>query len=427
MSIGSAFSAAAPLIGGAASKIGSSGRESAARGTASQSLVLNQNSPFGSSAFNPSNQSLSFGLTPGANRALGSTPSLLNPNVNIPRVNSAAINSSTDEIRKNVSGTSERVRDSLADTGREVGAISNLSRSDLNTSLAQSSALFGKLQQGEVLTRDQLSGLLARIRPGFGELTASVEATIESERERTQSNLRDNLSRRRVLGSSFAEGTISSSNLEFAEKKRQARAESFLAELDLSRQVLQQQFTNQFETVNLGLQRINDEVSARLQQFQTEVGARLQLGQLETSSLLGLGQLSLDSERTRIQAELEKTGLDQQAAIAESQQQVDRTLANLGISEEQFDRFLEIGRLTNDISQGLQSSFATNDRLQQELLAEGARGRGGAFSDAAGSIGDAVGGFDFGSIFGGGSDLAGGSGSDVFNLDTSAVSGTTFF
>ena len=420
MSFGSVLSAAAPVIGGGLSKIGSSGRQRAAQRAASRSLVLNQSSPLSESRFNPATQSLSFSLTPQANQALSNLPPLLNPRVEIPRPREALINSSLDEIRKNFSGTSERVRDSLADTARDVTSTITNFRGELNTSLAQSSALFGKLQEGEALTRDELGGLLSRVRPGFGELSAAVEATIESERQRSVSDLRGNLAQRRVLGSSFAESTVASTNAEFAQRKRVARAESFLAELDLSRQILQQQFTNQFETVQLGLQRINDAIAAKLTQFQTELQGRLQLGELETSSLLSLGQLGLDSERARIAAELERAGLDQSAAIAEAEQEVERTLANLGITEEEFNRLLEVGKLTNDIASGLQSSFSANSRLQQDLLAEGARGRGGAFTSAIGGLGDILDDVDFG----GG--LSGGGGSDFFNLTPTTLPGGSF-
>jgi len=84
----------------------------------------------------------------------------------------------------------------------------------------------------------QFDNLLGRVRPGFGELTDARVTAVDRARQRSVSNLRGNLQRRRVLGSSFANDDLVRAEKEFAEQEALVRAQSFLEELDLTARLI---------------------------------------------------------------------------------------------------------------------------------------------------------------------------------------------
>lgn len=113
---------------------------------------------------------------------------------------------------------------------------------------------------------NQIAGLRSQVRPGFGRLTESRVQAIENARRRSIGNLRENLQRRRVLGSSFGQDALARAEAEFAQEEAQARAQSFLEELDLSQRLLEKETesrANRFQTVlnDLNLQA---EIATRL-------------------------------------------------------------------------------------------------------------------------------------------------------------------
>lgn len=98
---------------------------------------------------------------------------------------------------------------------------------------------------------DEIGSLRPTLAPGISGLRAARLAEIENARAASVSNLRDNLQRRRVLGSSFGEDALTRANAEFAQQRERVAGESFLQEFE--------------GTVNL----INQEFTARRAQFQT--------------------------------------------------------------------------------------------------------------------------------------------------------------
>lgn len=79
--------------------------------------------------------------------------------------------------------------------------------------------------------RGELTALRGEVRPGFGRLTESRIAGLRDQQRRSVGNLREELSRRRVAGSSFATREISALESEFGRQEDFIRAESFLQEL----------------------------------------------------------------------------------------------------------------------------------------------------------------------------------------------------
>lgn len=99
---------------------------------------------------------------------------------------------------------------------------------------ADRQALTGKLS-GVFSDRAQaLKGLLGEVTPGFGRLTKSRLAQLSDARNRTVGDLKSSLERRKVLGSSFANDTITRAEGEFARAEDEIVATSFLQEIDIS-------------------------------------------------------------------------------------------------------------------------------------------------------------------------------------------------
>jgi len=74
-------------------------------------------------------------------------------------------------------------------------------------------------------------------------------------------NLRENLERRRVLGSSFAQDAFTRTNAEFAKQADAVTADSFLKSLDATQQLIGQEFTARRGQFQTGLDELNLEAS----------------------------------------------------------------------------------------------------------------------------------------------------------------------
>lgn len=116
--------------------------------------------------------------------------------------------------------------------GREGGTQFTFGRSSsVNDSLS-------KIGQAGDFGAARLDELLGRVRPGFGDLTTSRVAAVRDRADAALSDLRSNLARRRIAGSSFANDSLVRAEREFAREEQQVRAEAFLQEIDLTSQLL---------------------------------------------------------------------------------------------------------------------------------------------------------------------------------------------
>ena len=122
---------------------------------------------------------------------------------------------------------------------------------------------------------DLIGGLRGRVAPGVSELRAQRLGEIESARSAAIGNLRENLQRRRVLGSSFGQDTISRAESEFAGQRDRVAAESFLQELDMTNQLINQEFETRRSQFQTGLNELNlqADIATKL-----SAGATAQLG-----------------------------------------------------------------------------------------------------------------------------------------------------
>ena len=102
-----------------------------------------------------------------------------------------------------------------------------------------------------------INNLEKQVTPGFGRLTQARVNAIGDARRRTIGDLRENLSRRRILGSSFANDAETRASAEFAKLEEEARAQSFLEELDLSSRLIDRQTELNVANLNAALSELN--------------------------------------------------------------------------------------------------------------------------------------------------------------------------
>jgi len=131
------------------------------------------------------------------------------------------------------------------------------------------------------------------VRPGFGEITESRVAAVERARQRATGDLRENLARRRVSGSSFGADTLARAEQEFGQAEADVRARSFLEELDASTRFLELQSNAQLAEIQTFINELNLEADIALKlsgQMSAALTANNQLlAQLAASNAQGIG------------------------------------------------------------------------------------------------------------------------------------------
>ncbi len=139
-----------------------------------------------------------------------------------------------------------------------------------------------------------LSALRASVAPGASALRAARLAELENARRQATGDLRDNLARRRVLGSSFAQDSLARTDLAFAQQRDAVVAESFLQELQLTQQLTQAEFEARRGEFQTALDELNlqTEVATQLASGATaQLGANARLkAQLDADAAAGAGK-----------------------------------------------------------------------------------------------------------------------------------------
>jgi hypothetical protein len=116
---------------------------------------------------------------------------------------------------------------------------------------------------------DIFKGLRESVAPGMSALRAARLAEVENARSRAIGNLRDNLQRRRVLGSSFGQDAVNRGEAEFSNQAQQVEADSFLQELEQTSNLTQQEYDARRGEFQTYLDDLN---------LQAEVGTQLASG-----------------------------------------------------------------------------------------------------------------------------------------------------
>ena len=91
----------------------------------------------------------------------------------------------------------------------------------------------------------ELGDLQPLVEPGFGRLTEAGIRAVRDARRSSIGDLKQNLARRRVAGSSFAGDDIARTNAEFAKKENEFASQAFTQELALSNELINQKATAQ--------------------------------------------------------------------------------------------------------------------------------------------------------------------------------------
>ena len=143
----------------------------------------------------------------------------------------------------------------------------------------------------------ELEALQGRLEPGFGQLTTTTRDVfgearrrLEGQQTQTIGDLRSNLARRRVLGSSFADDAVARRDLDFENEFRrldvaenQALAQNFLQEIEGTVNLVNQRFEILTGTLGTEIAQAN---------FETETATRIASG--TSASLAQLAALLTD-------------------------------------------------------------------------------------------------------------------------------------
>ena len=130
--------------------------------------------------------------------------------------------------------------------------------------LAPTSALsstIGNLQSTFGQAASAFGNLAQTVAPGFSQFRQAGLSQLANTQAGNISNLTQNLAQRRVLGSSFANASLSQANADYAQNQANFVAQSYLQELQASQQLIQQEFAAKTSEFKVGLDQMNLEAS----------------------------------------------------------------------------------------------------------------------------------------------------------------------
>lgn len=130
---------------------------------------------------------------------------------------------------------------------------------------------------------DELRGLIPLSSQGFGRLTEAGLNRIGDQRRRAIGNLRENLARRRLSGSSFAADAVSRAEAEFAREEADFEARTSLQEIDMATRLVDAATQSEIASAQTALEQLN---------FESQLGAQLSS---EMNSILS-GNAQLQSQ-----------------------------------------------------------------------------------------------------------------------------------
>lgn len=142
--------------------------------------------------------------------------------------------------------------------------------------------------------------LLGKLPIGYGDITKARVGVIQDEKQRSSSDLRSNLARRRVIGSSFGDDALTRQNAEFAKQESEQRSLSYLEELDANVKLIDRRTELQLgeinDTLNLTTQAYDLSRAADQTQLD-ELNVQLDLAKGILSNLMNLTQSNANNER----------------------------------------------------------------------------------------------------------------------------------
>lgn len=155
------------------------------------------------------------------------------------------------------------------------------------------SSTVGNLQSTFGQAASAFGNLASTVAPGFSQFRQAGLGQLATTQAQNISNLSQNLAQRRVLGSSFANASLSQANADYAQNQANFIAQSYLQELSASQQLIQQQYTAQAEQFSTGLNQMNLEASLA---SQLSTNASSSMNQIATA------QAQLDAQNAQANA-----------------------------------------------------------------------------------------------------------------------------
>jgi hypothetical protein len=116
-----------------------------------------------------------------------------------------------------------------------------------------------RLLAGLGADQNSYQDLLSQITPGFGRLSQSQQEQIKNTYAQKYGDLRQQLAKRRILGSSFADADLQRMDLEKDQQMRAAAADSMVKELQMTSDVLKAQTDGRNQTISTALSQIQFE------------------------------------------------------------------------------------------------------------------------------------------------------------------------
>jgi hypothetical protein len=140
------------------------------------------------------------------------------------------------------------------ETGMNNGqTFANVSRT------GETQGFMDRLMAGLGADENSYQDLLSQIRPGFGRLSEAQQEQIKNSYAQRYGDLRSQLARRRVLGSSFANADLERMNLERDQQMRASMAESMVQELKMTGDVLKAQTDSRNQTIQTAFSQLQFE------------------------------------------------------------------------------------------------------------------------------------------------------------------------
>ena len=176
------------------------------------------------------------------------------------------------------------------------GLSGSFAKNQFNVSrtAAGESAVSG-VQQSFLRRAEEIGKLRPSVAPGFGALTTARVDAVRTARGRTVGNLREELGKRRVLGSRFAQDETAREEARFGQLEADVRAQSFLEELSLTRDLINDESLAAIgaATAVLGQLNFESEIAAKLSESSTRATQANALAQAELQASQSGGAFQL--------------------------------------------------------------------------------------------------------------------------------------
>lgn len=203
-------------------------------------------------------------------------------------------------------------------------------------------ALVNQLYGGYNDAATAFGNLRSQWTPGESALRAAQLQSIENARQANISDLRQNLAKRAVLGSSFAQDAQTRANLDYENQKNNVISQTYLQELDAQHQLIGDQYTAAANAVsskinelnlegNLGTQLTSQAQDALKSYAQLQAQLATDAAQLKVTGATNAGQI-LTNNKTSLAGTQANLSADQAKLDAQAQQGAGNLLGTLALA-----------------------------------------------------------------------------------------------